>query len=136
LYEDLLDDPEEVVRSLCSFLRLDYTASMFSYFERAEELIAPAAFSHRHQRIFLPPTKGLREWRTQMASKDIATFEALSGDSLDRWGYKRGKAPGLRVGFQARAMVAFAGFRRVAGIGRATKRTKRLMRRLIRRYSG
>jgi hypothetical protein len=38
---------------------------------------------------WLPPTPGLRDWRTQMAAEDVARFEAAAGSLLDELGYPR-----------------------------------------------
>jgi hypothetical protein len=38
---------------------------------------------------WLPPTPGLRDWRTQLSSADLELFDALAGDLLDRLGYER-----------------------------------------------
>jgi hypothetical protein len=88
-YEDLLDDPEGTVRSLCEFVNLDFDASMLRYFERAEDLARPAHHPEAHRGLALPPTKGLRDWRTQMSPRDLAVFEVLAGDALSRFGYER-----------------------------------------------
>ena len=38
---------------------------------------------------WLPPTPGLRDWRAQMAGRDVELFEALAGDLLSSLGYER-----------------------------------------------
>src|SRR5207244_2084291 len=44
----------------------------------------------RDGRLRLPPTKGLRDWRHQMPSVDVAAFEIVVGDLLQELGYQRG----------------------------------------------
>jgi hypothetical protein len=88
-YEDLVADPERVLRGLCAFLALDYEGSMFDYVERAEEIIAPNYYPEGHARIRLPPTAGLRDWRTQMKREDLVKFELVAGDVLEELGYER-----------------------------------------------
>ncbi len=97
-YEDLLDDPEGTVRSLCGFVDLEFDESMLRYFERADDLARPAHHPEAHRRLALPPTKGLRDWRTQMSPRDLAIFEVLAGDALSQLGYERAfPRPALRI---------------------------------------
>ncbi|MGH2543441.1 MAG: sulfotransferase family protein, partial [Ardenticatenaceae bacterium] len=89
-YEDLVEEPEATLRELCSFLGLSFDSAMLHYPERAPQLIAPAEYPHRHRGVALPPTKGLRDWRSQMNREDLARFEAVAGGLLTRLGYERG----------------------------------------------
>jgi hypothetical protein len=95
-YEDLVDDPESILTRLCSFIDLDFEPSMLRYFERIGEIPDPAlGVRYRpghHSRLRLPPTKGLRDWRSQMSRDDLAVFEADAGDLLSELGYERGLA--------------------------------------------
>lgn len=84
-YEDLLGDPETELARLCAFASLDYDEEMLRYFERADKMGASAA---HHRNLRLPPTKGLRDWRTQMSTRHIAMFETLAGDALEEFGYE------------------------------------------------
>jgi hypothetical protein len=87
-YEDLLAHPEAVTRSMCRFLDLEFHPAMFRYPERAAEVARGSAFPEAHGRLALPPTKGLRDWRTKMYKKDVAAFELLAGDLLAELGYE------------------------------------------------
>jgi Sulfotransferase family len=129
-YEELVDDPERTVRSLCAFIDLGYERDMLRYFERADELVASAAFPHRHDRLFSPVIKGLRDWRRQMSSQQIATFEALAGDLLDDFGYERGSAE-VGAGTRAAARLRYVAARahRIFRRRGAVRRIKRLRRR-------
>jgi hypothetical protein len=102
-YEDLLADPEEVLRSLCEFVALHYDAAMLEYHRRADALLASTPRAEHHQRLRLPPTAGLRDWRTQMDQHSLLLFEALAGDLLDELGYERwGGALGASAKLKAR----------------------------------
>ena len=39
------------------------------------------------KRAWLPPTPGLRGWRTEMREGDVEEFEAAAGDALQELGY-------------------------------------------------
>ena len=86
-YEDILEAPERAVKPLCELIDLPFDPAMLRYFERSDQITAPAAWSRRH--VSLPPTKGLRDWRSQMTPRDVATYEALAGDLLEELGYER-----------------------------------------------
>jgi hypothetical protein len=68
---------------------VNFDPAMFGYMDRARQVAAGSAFPQAHQRLGLPPTKGLRDWRTQMSREDVALFEALAGDLLVDLGYER-----------------------------------------------
>lgn len=131
-YEDLVEQPETVVAQLCDFMCLKFEPEMFQYFERAGEIVEGAAFPHRHARINLPPTKGLRDWRRQMTAADIATFSALAGDTLDDFGYERGALPSARVRASAYARAAGATMLRMTGHRRIRRELRHLRRRVQR----
>jgi hypothetical protein len=108
-YEDLLEDPERVLRSLCEFVRLPYDPAMLRYQSQAERILATTSHAEHHQRIHLPPTRGLRDWRTQMDRRQVVLFEALAGDVLTEFGYERAAStiprPVKVEATRARAMV-------------------------------
>jgi hypothetical protein len=114
-YEDLVKDPEGVTRSLCDFIRLKFDPVMLRYYERAGEIIRPTQHPGSHARIHLPPTSGLRDWRTQMAPGEVVLFDILAGELLEELGYERGAgrrtlarratARRKQLGMEARRMV-------------------------------
>jgi hypothetical protein len=84
-YEDLVQEPEATLREVCNFLALPYAPEMLEYHRgrqrHKKSLSAKSAW--------LPPTPGLRDWRTQMAAPDVELFEALAGDLITTLGYPR-----------------------------------------------
>jgi hypothetical protein len=92
-YEDLLDNPKQVVQRICDFINLDFQDSMLRYSERAEELAASFLDPSIQKNLFLPPTKGLRDWQSQMSSQDIALFEVLAGELSNQCGYQPASKP-------------------------------------------
>jgi Sulfotransferase family len=106
-YEDLLEDPAGTVASLCDFVGLGFDPMMLQYFERAESIASSDVYKYRSVR--LPPTRNLRDWRTQMSKKDLTLFEAIAGDVLEEVGYERGVARfplPARVNARARVLGA------------------------------
>jgi Sulfotransferase family len=92
-YEDLVADPEPVLRTICSFVDITYTEVMFSYATRAEHVIAGVWDPRNHEGVTRPPTTGVRDWRTTMPRSDLQLFDALAGDLLDELDYGRSGLP-------------------------------------------
>ncbi|HEV8565161.1 MAG TPA: sulfotransferase [Actinomycetota bacterium] len=117
-YEDLVADVEQTTRRVCEHIELPFDPSMLTYFERANDLDALSHAEH-HRNILLPPTSGLRDWRSQMAAADVAVFEALAGNLLTDLGYERAtERPGLRASATAAGARAGLVLRRAARRGR------------------
>jgi hypothetical protein len=88
-YEDLIDDPEATVRAICDFLGLEFHLAMLDYQATAERFLSEAKNPGDHQHLTMAPTKGLIDWRQSMSAEDLATFEAIAGDTLESVGYQR-----------------------------------------------
>ncbi len=84
-YESLVDNPAEQCSALCDFLQFDYDPAMLRFNEGRTQTTAGLSANQ----AWLPPTPGLRNWRTQMAPDDVELFEALAGDLLSELGYPR-----------------------------------------------
>jgi Sulfotransferase family len=82
-YEDLIAQPEAVLRQVTDFLGLPFAAEMLRYHQGKPQVRRPGETSN------LPPTAGLRDWRTQMEAADVEVFESLAGDLLEELGYTR-----------------------------------------------
>jgi hypothetical protein len=84
-YEDLVARPRETVEDVCLFLELPFAQKMLAYHvgrQRQEPGLSA-------KNAWLPPTPGLRDWRTQISERDAEVFEALAGDLLLTLGYER-----------------------------------------------
>jgi hypothetical protein len=84
-YEALVAEPAETMRDLAAFLGLADAPEMARYHEgktRSESGRSAKA-------SWLPPTPGLRDWRTQMSRRDLEVFEAVAGATLEAFGYER-----------------------------------------------
>jgi hypothetical protein len=107
-YEDLVADPEPVLREICEATDLEWDDGMLNYQDRAGERIAeivrdfdraeggavPAGVRAAHQANVSKPlqTDRAARWRTEMAGADVAAFERVAGGLLDELGYERGRA--------------------------------------------
>jgi hypothetical protein len=109
-YEDLVADPEPVLRRVCGFVGLDFSPEMLDYHRHAEERLAelardlperpgqlrrPAAHRLEAHALTLEPPRPDRvaRWRTQMSPEDQAAWAEAAGDLLAELGYE---VPGAR----------------------------------------
>jgi hypothetical protein len=84
-YETLVVNPEQVCGELCDFLGLRFDDAMVRYHEGRSKTKSGLDAKH----AWLPPTPGLRAWRSEMESTDLERFEAVAGSLLDELGYER-----------------------------------------------
>jgi hypothetical protein len=107
-YERFVEDPEDGLRQVAGFLSLPFDEIMLAHDARGLERIPPR-LQWMHQRLALPPTRGLRDWRKDMRPSDVADFEAIAGRELMELGYPlsgTGRGPVVK----ARAWGRIAGF--------------------------
>jgi Sulfotransferase family len=83
-YEAVVADPESASRRITEFLALQYDPEMLR-FHVGRTTLDPALTSKRQ---WLPPTGGLREWRSEMAPDALERFESVAGKLLAELGYE------------------------------------------------
>ncbi|WJW74448.1 sulfotransferase [Thiohalobacter sp. IOR34] len=80
-YEDLLDEPHGIMRSLCAFLDIEFSESLIEFRKSKAE-------GGRTPLLQRPLQKANQaKWRQRMSRRQIAIFEAMAGESLERFGY-------------------------------------------------
>ncbi|HKJ36683.1 MAG TPA: sulfotransferase [Solirubrobacterales bacterium] len=104
-YEDLVRDPEPVLRRVCEHAELDYDPRMLTYHERAAERLEEMAGELRpeghhakqeagyridnHRPTTEPPDPSkLDKWRREMDPKDLADYNEVAGVMLRELGYE------------------------------------------------
>jgi hypothetical protein len=125
-YESLVDDGEAELARICAFIGLDLRPEMLRYYERKGDVLSEKEQRH-HEHEGKPPTKGLRDWRTEMSPRDVAVFEAIAGETLTAFGYERA-APNPGAGPRLRAGVG----RTVTAASRSGRRLRHRLMRLVR----
>lgn len=83
-YERLVADPSATLTDAATFLGLPDAPEMAAYHEGRRKQRKPGKSA---KKAWLPATRGLRDWRSQMEPRDAALFEALAGEALTRFGY-------------------------------------------------
>ena len=84
-YESLIQHPADQCAALCSFLGVRYDDAMPKFHVGRTKTDRGLSAN----RAWLPATPGLRDWRTQLAERDVEMFEAIAGDLLSILGYER-----------------------------------------------
>lgn len=137
-YEDLVRDPEAVLRRVAEFIGIDYHPAMLTYPERARDLVAADGGAQRHRGVFTEPQAGFRDWRTELSAAEVEVFEVVAGDLLEELGYPRGadtrwagdrEVVGLLVGEVERLR------QEVVTTEQTLRRRIRMLRRRLRRAS-
>ena len=82
-YEELVSNPDGAVSAICRFADVPFEPEMLAYAGTIDVSDKP------HQlRLRRPPTPGVRSWREDMSTSDVAAFEAVAGDLLQDLGYE------------------------------------------------
>ena len=87
-YEDLVKDPEPVLRTISDFIDLPFDPVMLDHTRRADEIIASVRNPSIHQRLQEPVSTGMRDWRQEMLPDDVQSFQSVAGDLLEELGYE------------------------------------------------
>jgi hypothetical protein len=101
-YEELVADSASVVRTVCDFAGLPFEPQMLEFAGAVDVTAKP-----HHQRLLQPPTRGVRDWSSQMSPEDARAFETIAGDLLGELGYELRDAPSTRSGARANAALAW-----------------------------
>ena len=88
-YERLVADPEEECIALCEFLGVPFEDAMLHHQENFQIRRRPDG-GVINERVALPITPGLRNWRSEMTAVELQRFEAAAGSLLDELDYPRG----------------------------------------------
>lgn len=88
-YEELLNDPEEVLKRLCDFLRVPYNNSMLSYYNSNESNIT-ADSGKMWENLSQPIIKNnFNKFFKELSNDQIKIFEHVAGSTLLKLNYKR-----------------------------------------------
>lgn len=90
-FEDLLTDPNNVIKRICAFLSVDFEATLLEYHKDANKHI-PQSHIEQHQASVSPinPAK-LQIWRKEMSRADQVVYEQVAGAALKMFGYECGE---------------------------------------------
>ncbi len=85
-YEDLVRQPEAVIRALCSFLGIRYTNNLLVP-DGSEHSLIEQGKAHMKQAAGKISSNKLEVWRKTLSPMDLRYAEAIARDELKAWGY-------------------------------------------------
>lgn len=90
-YEDLVAQPEENMKNICSFLQIPYDPQMFDFYTKKEEYLShqpKADYAHNHLSLFNPVNTGrIGKWRDVLKGDELAVTEIIAGKTGKKYGY-------------------------------------------------
>lgn len=105
-YEDLVCEPERVLRNVCRFIDLPFDERMLRYWEQTPERLREHRTRHKidgsvlvtydqrreQQRLTMSPPlpERLYRWKTEMTPEEQDVFWRIAGDTLTELGYESG----------------------------------------------
>ncbi len=92
-YEDLILNPENVIKQICDFADVTFDHSMV----KGSGFKVPEYTKNQHELVGRPPDKSvLNKWKAKLSPREIEIFENISGSLLEYLGYE------LMYGLKAR----------------------------------
>ena len=87
-YEDLVLNPEEKVRELCSFLQEPFEASMMAFYKDSSRYMKQDAANSFNKAATRPiSVQMLNKWKKKLKDSDVAQIEALCQDEMKEFDY-------------------------------------------------
>jgi hypothetical protein len=105
-YEDLVQDPEQVLRGVSTFIGIEFDERMLRFHEAGDVVRSETAHPSAHTNLGLPISAPASDWRSQLSTAEAAVFDFLAGSTLERFGYARAESAGRRRHLSA-AMLAW-----------------------------
>lgn len=88
-YEDLVQQPKDVLQNICNWLGLSFDENMLQYFERNKTRgDEPAAFlPWKMKTLEAPDTDRIGQYKTALSEIEIHQFETIASQLLSKFGY-------------------------------------------------
>ena len=86
-YEDLLSNSELVTKDICNFLGEDFTPQMLDFHTKGKSYPTDKINQKNLSRPLM--VNNIGKWRKQMSDRQLRIFEAVAGETLEHYGYKR-----------------------------------------------
>jgi Sulfotransferase family len=96
-YEDLLANPERVLREVCNFIETDFTDEMLQP-QKGQHEHQPSSLTGKRQKAFDPAAA--TRWRTVISRSDYWLISLLTGRSMKKLGYNPKTHPIFRISQQ------------------------------------
>lgn len=88
-YEELVRDPEPVLRQVCDFLGESFDARMLHYHETAKDVVPGDSLKWHRNSVRAPDASKIFAWKNTMPESERIIFEEIAGPTLEYFGYER-----------------------------------------------
>lgn len=95
-YEDLVQDPEPIVRAVSAFIEIEFDEQMLHFHEAGDRIRSETAHPSVHTNLSRPISAATSDWRSEMSTGEAAVFDVLAGRTLEQFGYARSPNNGHR----------------------------------------
>jgi hypothetical protein len=102
-YEDLVNQPEDILKKICVFLEMDFQNEMLRYYEKTParlrehlaryrpdgSMIVSQTDRHNQQIATTKPLDAslIGRWKGLLSKEEIYKFDMIAGDVLREYGY-------------------------------------------------
>jgi Sulfotransferase family len=86
-YEQLVLEPEANLRSLCTFLNLEFTPAMLAYYQHYSQRVNVTREPWKANAIHPVSHTSLHRWKTDLSAADIAAIEAVTWFEMRHFHY-------------------------------------------------
>ena len=84
-YEDLLENPDKTVKTLCFFIGIKYESNMLNFYQTSHNYVG----EHHSSLIFNPLNKDNRfKWKKNLSQREVRIFNTLARRYLWKYGYE------------------------------------------------
>lgn len=106
-YEDLIANPEKKLKQLCAKIGIEYRDAVMSYY-KSDESHKTAESGKMWENVAKPIMKNnTHKFESQLSHDEIAIFETVAGEVLERLGYQRVLQPPAHLHFSDEQLKAF-----------------------------
>ncbi len=103
-YEDLVDNPEALLRQICAFLQEPFQGNMLDFF-KSEEPKKSSSLSRSWENTSRPVMKGNSgKYKLNLTEREIGLFEGIAGQELDYFSYPLARPFYVSEGMRARGI--------------------------------
>lgn len=84
-YEDLIENPETTLRTICSLIGVDYEPTMLQFYKTSKDHL-----SSRHSKLIFKQINrdNKMKWKRNLTSKEINLFNVIAGHYLKKYNYE------------------------------------------------
>lgn len=111
-YEDLLEQPEEVLKEICNWLNCAYDPAMLRYQDTAKSLVASSEMQWKKETLGPLLKKNKNKWRTELTAYQVSLVERICTPALRQLPYKKADVEGVS-GMQRLKIAFFLIFSRI-----------------------